>query len=108
MTLSADPGNLDPQSGAASALFQATRFAYDSLLSMAPEDGSHPVAAGHGLVGRRDHGRRSPSAEGITCSDGSPLTATDVVANLDYVGEPREPEPLPGRLLPRRRHGRRG
>ncbi len=47
-------------------------------------------------------------ADGITCSDGSPLTATDVVANLDYVGEPREPEPLPGHLLPRRCHGRRG
>src|SRR6476661_2220591 len=81
MTMSADPGNLDPQSSPASALFQATRFAYDSLLSMAPADGSiqSQLATEWSVDGTAVE---LTLGEGITCADGSPLTASDVVANL--------------------------
>src|SRR5262245_10139857 len=34
MALSADPGNLDPQSQATSALFAVSQFAYDALVSV--------------------------------------------------------------------------
>ena len=60
MTLSADPGNLDPQSSPASTLFQVSEFAYDSLLSMDPEDGAIQSGAGHRLVGRRHRGDAHP------------------------------------------------
>src|SRR5690606_8256493 len=34
--------------------------------------------------------------EGITCSDGSPLTASDVAANVDFVADPANQSPLLG------------
>ena len=99
MTLSADPGNLDPQSGAASALFQVARFAYDSLLSLdagtAPS--SRELATDWSVDGTTV---QLTLAEGITCSDGSPLTATDVVANLDYVANPENQSPFLGTYYP--------
>jgi peptide/nickel transport system substrate-binding protein len=99
MTLSADPGNLDPQSGAASALFQVTQFAYDSLLSMKPEDGSiqSQLATDWSVDGTQVV---LTLADGITCSDGSPLTASDVVANLDYVADPANQSPFLGTYYP--------
>src|SRR5690348_17254064 len=39
MALPTDPGNLDPQSSAASALFTVTQLAYDPLLSVDPANG---------------------------------------------------------------------
>jgi peptide/nickel transport system substrate-binding protein len=99
MTLSADPGNLDPQAGAASSLFQATRFAYDSLLSLDPADGSikSGLATDWSVEGTQV---QLTLAEGITCSDGSPLTASDVVANLDWVANPENQSPFLGAYYP--------
>ncbi len=107
MTLRADPGNLDPQSSPTSALFQASKFAYDSLLSMDPADGSIQSAAGHRLDRRRDHGAAHPrrghhllrrlAADRERCRGQPGLR-----------GRPGQPEPLPGHLLPGRRHGRGG
>jgi peptide/nickel transport system substrate-binding protein len=99
MTLSADPGNLDPQSGASSALFQVTQFAYDTLLSMAPEDGSiqSQLATEWSVDGTTV---TLTLGDGITCSDGAPLTASDVVANLDYVGNPENQSPFLGTYYP--------
>ena len=39
-------------------------------------------------------------AEGITCSDGSALTASDVVANLDYIANPENQSPFLGTYYP--------
>ncbi len=99
MTLSADPGNLDPQSGAASALFQVSRFAYDSLLSLDAVDGTikSELATDWSVDGTTV---QLTLAEGISCSDGSPLTATDVVANLDYVANPENQSPFLGTYYP--------
>jgi peptide/nickel transport system substrate-binding protein len=99
MTLSADPGNLDPQSQASSALFQASQFAYDALLAMSPEDGSiqSRLATDWSVDGTQV---QLTLAEGITCSDGSPLTASDVVANLDYVANPDNQSPFGGVYYP--------
>jgi len=99
MTLSADPGNLDPQSAPTSVLFQTSKFAYDSLLSMAPEDGSiqSQLATDWSVDGTTV---QLTLGDGITCSDGSPLTATDVVANLDYVADPANQSPFLGTYYP--------
>jgi peptide/nickel transport system substrate-binding protein len=99
MTLSADPGNLDPQSSPASALVQVSEFAYDSLLSMDPVDGSirSALATDWSVDGTEV---QLTLADGITCSDGSPLTASDVVANLDYVGNPENQSPFLGTYYP--------
>ena len=98
MTLASDPGSLDPQMGASSALFQVSKFAYDSLLSMAA-DGS----IGSGLAKEWSVDGTTIQltlADGITCADGSPLTATDVVANLDFVGNPENQSPMLGAYYP--------
>ncbi len=99
MTLSADPGNLDPQSGAASALFQVSRFPYDTLLSLDAEDGTikSQLATEWSVDGTQV---RLTLAEGISCSDGTALTASDVVANLDYVADPANQSPFLGTYYP--------
>ena len=40
MALSSDPGNLDPQMGAGSALFTMSQLAYDALVSVNAESGA--------------------------------------------------------------------
>ena len=99
MTLSADPGNLDPLANPSSALFQVSELAYDSLLSMNPEDGSiaSQLATDWSVDGTQVV---LTLAEGITCSDGSPLTASDVVANLDYTADPANQSPFLGAYYP--------
>ena len=70
-----------------SSLFQASQFAYDALVSVAPDDGSiqSQLATDWSVDGTTI---TLTLGDGITCSDGSPLTASDVVANLDYLGNP--------------------
>jgi peptide/nickel transport system substrate-binding protein len=99
MTLNADPGNLDPQSQATSALFQATQFAYDALVSVSPEDGSiqSQLATDWTVDGTTV---TLTLADGITCSDGSPLTASDVVANLSYLADPANQSPIGAAYYP--------
>ena len=99
MTLAGDPGNLDPQASPSSALVQVSQFAYDSLVSMDPEDGSiqSQLATDWSVDGTEVV---LTLAEGITCSDGSAFTASDVVANLDYVGNPENASPFLGSYYP--------
>jgi peptide/nickel transport system substrate-binding protein len=99
MTLNADPGNLDPQSAPTTVLFQVSKFGYDSLLSMSPEDGSiqSQLATDWSVDGTTV---TLTLADGITCADGSPLTATDVVANLDYIADPANQSPFLGVYYP--------
>jgi peptide/nickel transport system substrate-binding protein len=99
MALSTDPGNLDPQSSAASALFTVTQLAYDSLLSVKSDNGE----IRSGLATKWTTSGRTVTltlADGINCSDGTALTATDVAANIAYVGDPKNKSPFLGTFLP--------
>ena len=97
----ADPGNLDPQSQPHQRAVPGHRV----RLRLAAEHGArgrlHPVRSWPPTGPSTGPPSSSPSRDGITCSDGSPLTASDVVANLDYVGGSGEPEPLPGHATTR-------
>lgn len=98
LALGADPGNLDPQASAASGLLQATLFAYDSLLSIDAEG-----TLGSQLAvewSQEDNLISLTLHEGITCSDGSPFTAEDAAANLNWVGNPENQSPMLGAFLP--------
>lgn len=96
--LPSDPGNLDPQASAASGLLQATLLAYDSLLSI-DLDGNinSQLATDWGVEGNTVN---LTLHEGITCSDGSSFTSEDVVANLEWVGNPENESPMLGVFLP--------
>lgn len=89
-----DPGALDPQLTALSATRAVTRFAYDTLVNT--DENGELVS---GLADTWDATQTSVTyhlRDGVTCSDGSPLTATDVAANFTFVGNPDNGSPLLG------------
>lgn len=99
MAFSGDPGNLDPQMSASTAVFSISQLAYDHLLNMDPDDGS--IQSGLATDWKVDGKTASFTlADGITCSDGSKLTATDVADNVNWVADPKNKSPLLGAFLP--------
>ena len=96
---SSDPGNLDPQMGAGSALFTVTQFAYDPLLSVDAETGEIRSAAGHELGGRGHDGHAHPGRR-HHLRRRHRLTATDVADNLNFVADPKNESPFLGTFLP--------
>jgi peptide/nickel transport system substrate-binding protein len=98
MTMDSDPGSLDPQASASANVFQLGRFAYDSLLSTG-EDGAlvSGLASDWSVDGTTV---TMTLLDGVTCSDGTPFTATDAAANITYVADPANQSPLLGTYLP--------
>ncbi|MEU8125393.1 ABC transporter substrate-binding protein [Spirillospora sp. NPDC049024] len=97
--LSSDPGDLDPQMGAGSSLFAVTQFAYDTLVSADGKTGEIRSALAKSWQAEGTSVTLT-LADGITCSDGSPLTASDVADNLNFVGDPKNKSPFLGTYLP--------
>lgn len=99
MALSSDPGNLDPQSSAANALFTITQLAYDTLVSVDPKSGAiqPQLAGGWKVSGTTVTLTLHP---GVTCADGTALQASAVAANLAYVADPKNKSPFLGTFLP--------
>jgi peptide/nickel transport system substrate-binding protein len=82
--LPSDPGSLDPQQTALSVTYQADLFLYDSLISTSPS--GTPEAN----LATKWSGTTTTASytlkKGVTCSDGSALTASTVAANINYIG----------------------
>ena len=99
LALSADPGNLDPQSSAATALFTVTQFAYDALVSVDAKGGEirPQLAEKWSAEGTTV---KLTLRSGVTCADGSPLTAKVVADNVAYVADPKNKSPFLGTFLP--------
>ena len=92
MSLTADPGNLDPQLSAANAVFQTASFGYDSLIHIDKEGKLSPqLATSWKVSGTTATMELRP---GITCTDGSPFTAEDAAANINFVGDATNKSPL--------------
>ncbi|KAA2261443.1 ABC transporter substrate-binding protein [Solihabitans fulvus] len=94
MAIGSDPGTLDPHLTVLSVAGQVGRFLYDSMIGLA-KDGK-PIA---GLAEKWDATTTAATftlRKGITCSDGSPLTASDVAANINFVGDPANKSPISG------------
>jgi peptide/nickel transport system substrate-binding protein len=84
--LATDPGNLDPDFTSLSVTGQVDAFLYDSLLNVT--DSGKLVS---GLADKWTGNTTTATftlRKGITCSDGTPLTASDVAANINFVGNP--------------------
>lgn len=86
MLVSADPGNLDPQMSSLSATLQFDQFLYDKLLGVDPDGKLVPRLAETWDASATE--ATFTLREGITCSDGTPLTATDVADNINWVADP--------------------
>lgn len=98
MALGADPGNLDPQFTSLSITKQVDAFLYDSLVNV---DGSGKQIAG---LAEKWEGTTTTAKytlrKGITCQDGSPLTATMVAENITFVGNPASKSTRIGVFVP--------
>lgn len=97
--LSSDPGNLDPLMGAGTSLFLVTQFAYDPLVSVDGKTGEIRSALAAKWEAK-DTTVTLTLADGITCADGTELTATDVADNLNFVADPNNKSPFLGTFLP--------
>jgi peptide/nickel transport system substrate-binding protein len=82
--LPSDPGSLDPDLTSLSVTLQADLFLYDSLISFTPSGAveSNLATKWSGTATAASYTLR----KGVTCSDGSPLTASTVAANINYIG----------------------
>ena len=93
-----DPGALDPLLSVLNTTRAVASFAYDTLL--------HTDEQGELVSGLAETWEGSASSaefvlrEGITCSDGAPLTATDVAANISFVADPANASPQAGIAVP--------
>ncbi|KAA9151030.1 ABC transporter substrate-binding protein [Microbacterium lushaniae] len=98
LSMVADPGALDPQMSAVSALFQLSQFAYDSLVSL-DEEGEiqSQLASEWELEGDTV---TLTLNDGITCSDGSEFTADTAAQNLTWIGDPENQSPFLGTFFP--------
>jgi peptide/nickel transport system substrate-binding protein len=82
--LPSDPGSLDPDLTSLSVTEEADYFLYDSLINFAPNGTPEP-----GLATKWSGTTTSATytiRKGVTCSDGSPLTAATVAANINFIG----------------------
>lgn len=98
MALGADPGNLDPQFTSLSVTMQVDWFLYDALVNIG-KDGK-PVA---GLAEKWEGTATSAKytlRKGITCADGTPLTASTVAQNINFVGDPANKSTRIGVFVP--------
>jgi peptide/nickel transport system substrate-binding protein len=98
MVLGADPGSLDPHMTSLSSALQTDLFLYDSLVNI-DKDGT--IVAG---LAQSWQGTTTSATyvlrKGVTCSDGTPLTATTVADNINFVGDVKNASSRVGVFVP--------
>jgi len=98
VALRGKPDNLDPHRTVLEFAINYFQFTYDYLVTVDGEGRLQPA-----LATRWEETPRSVTftlADGVTCSDGSPVTATTVKQNLDLVKDPRVQSSLLGVAVP--------
>jgi peptide/nickel transport system substrate-binding protein len=98
MAVAGDPGNLDPQFTSLTVTGQVDRFLYDSLLGFAPDGKALP-----GLAEKWESTGTTAKftlRKGVTCADGTPLTAATVAANISFVGDVKNASTRIGLYVP--------
>ncbi len=101
IALPSSPHNLDPHgpNSISGSAYQLKRLLYDALVNADREGKPVPGVADRWTVaGAKVTLHVRP---GVTCSDGSPVTAGTVAANLKYVLDPTNASPQLGASLPR-------
>ena len=89
-----DPGTLDPFTTVIGTARQIDRYLYGRLVEV-QNDGT--ILSG--LASEWEAGTETATftlRDDITCQDGSPLTASDVAANISFIGDPANGSPLAG------------
>ncbi|WP_026876472.1 ABC transporter substrate-binding protein [Jiangella gansuensis] len=97
-SITADPGNLHPHLTTLAATRGVASYMYDKLVHFTQDGDELPWLAESWDV--------QPTTvtftirDGVTCSDGSPLTAGDVAANFQFIADPANESPLLGVMVP--------
>ncbi|SEF18304.1 ABC transporter substrate-binding protein [Jiangella alba] len=96
--VSADPGNLHPHLTVLAATRAVANYMYDKLVYFTTDGEELPWLAEswEATATTVTYTLR----DGVTCSDGTPLTATDVAANFEFVVDEANVSPLRGVLVP--------
>jgi peptide/nickel transport system substrate-binding protein len=98
MVLASDPGTLDPHLTSQGLALQIGRFVYDSLVNI---DEKGQMVAG---LAEKWEGTTTTATytlrKNVTCSDGTPLTAAVVAANITFVGDPKNASSRIGVYVP--------
>ncbi|TDD69274.1 ABC transporter substrate-binding protein [Jiangella aurantiaca] len=96
--VAADPGNLHPHLTVLAATRAIDNYLYDKLVYFTVDGEELPWLAESWEV--------TPTTvtytlrDGVTCTDGTPLTATDVAANFQFVVDEANVSPVRGVLVP--------
>ncbi|REK90761.1 ATP-binding cassette domain-containing protein [Streptomyces inhibens] len=98
LAVAVDPGTLSPTTALASTALSMNSFAYDTLVHIAADGSLVPGVA-------EKWSATSTSAQftirsGVTCEDGSPLTADDVAAQYNHIADPKNQSPMLGLSVP--------
>ncbi|MFF2958906.1 ABC transporter substrate-binding protein [Streptomyces sp. NPDC057963] len=96
--VAADPGTLSPTMALAGTALSMNSFSYDTLV--------HIAADGKVVSGVAEKWSATAASaqftirSGVTCEDGSPLTADDVAAEYNHIADPKNQSPLLGLSVP--------
>ena len=96
--ISSDPGNLSPTTALASTATMINGYAYDRLVHVAP-DGTITAGVAEKWTATATTAQFT-IRPGVTCQDGSPLTATEVAAEYNYIADPKNQSPMLGLGVP--------
>jgi peptide/nickel transport system substrate-binding protein len=93
-----DPGSLSPTTSLAGTAIAMNRFAYAGLVFQNADGSLVPEVAEKWSATATS--AQFTIRDGVTCQDGSKLTAADVAAEFDYIGDPKNQSPLIGLTVP--------
>ncbi|MCX4679522.1 ABC transporter substrate-binding protein [Streptomyces sp. NBC_01433] len=98
VAIAADPGSLSPTTALASTALAMNSFAYDTLVHIAADGSLIPGVAEKWTV--TSTSARFTIRSGVSCEDGSALTATDVAAEYNHIADPANQSPMLGFSVP--------
>jgi peptide/nickel transport system substrate-binding protein len=96
--LAGDPGTLDPNKAVGDQALTVFAFTYDTLVATGPDGRTVPALATKWTAKPAEVTFTLRS--GVTCADGSPVTATTVKQNLDAIKDPKNKSVQLGLVMP--------
>ncbi|MFI7611360.1 ABC transporter substrate-binding protein [Nonomuraea terrae] len=94
----ADPGVLDPAQGVLTVTNNVLSVAYDTLVAVGADGKIVPALAEKWDV--KPDSVTFTLRKGVTCSDGSPVTPTNVADNVNHIADPASKSPIYGVMVP--------
>ncbi|MFB6815538.1 ABC transporter substrate-binding protein [Streptomyces sp. NPDC056347] len=98
VAVAADPGSLSPTTALASTALAMNSFAYDTLVHL--DAGGSPVPGVAEKWSATTTSATFTIRPGVTCEDGSALTAGDVAAEYNHIADPGNRSPMLGLSVP--------